>query len=192
LIKDNLNKGKKMVEKYGKKVKELMVKEIKEAFAETNGFVFSSFENVKATEMDSLRRKLRKSGSRYLVMKNRLATKALEEAGLNNLTGILEDKKQVGVGVINDDPVAIAKILIEFAKEKKGFEVANGYLEGQVLTPEKVKELSQMPSREQLLAMVVGTMKAPINGFVGVLSSVLRSLVYALNSLKEKKEQEGK
>ena len=181
-----------MAEKYGKKVKELMVKEMKDAFTENQGFVFSSFDKIKATEMDALRRKLKQSGSKYFVIKNRIGKIALEEAGLKEFTGLLEEKSSVGIGVIKDDPVKIAKLLIEFSKKNKDFKVANGYLEGQVLTPEKIKELSQLPGREQLIAMVMSAMNAPIAGFVGVLSSVLRSLCYAVNAIKEQKEKEGK
>ena len=176
-----------MAEKYGKKVKELMVKEMKDAFTKSGGFVFSSFEKIKATEMDALRRKLKQTGSKYFVIKNRIGKIALEESGLKEFTGFLDEKHAVGISVIEDDPVKVAKVIIDFAKKNKGFQVANGYLEGQILTPEKIKELSQLPGREQLIAMVLGTLKGPINGFVGVLSSVLRSLCYALNSIKEKK-----
>ena len=141
--------------------------------------------------MDALRRKLKQSGSRYFVIKNRLGKIALDEAGLSEFSGILKQRAAVGIGVIREDPVKIAKVMIDFAKANKGFEVANGYLEGQVLTPEKIKELSQLPGREQLIAMVLSVLNGPVTGFVGVLSSVLRSLCYAVNAVKEKKEKEG-
>ena len=179
-----------MAEKYGKKVKELMVKEMKTAFSENAGFVFSNFERVKATEMDALRRNLKLSDSKYFVIKNRIAKFALEEAGLDGeLTALLDENKTVGISVIKDDPVKVAKIMVDFAKKNKSFEVTKGYLEGRSLTPEKIKELSQLPGREQLIAMVMCAMNGPLTGFVGVLSGVMRSLCYALNSLKEKKEQ---
>jgi large subunit ribosomal protein L10 len=181
-----------MAEKYGRKIKELMVREMKDLFSENEGFVFSSFEKIKATDMDAFRRKLRQSGSRYFVIKNRTSKIAMEEAGLKDFTGILEEKKSIGIGVIKEDPVKVAKVMIDFAKENKGFEVANGFLDGRLLTPEKIKELSQLPGREQLIAMVLSAINAPVSGFVGVLSSVLRSLCHTVNALKEKKEKEEK
>jgi large subunit ribosomal protein L10 len=180
-----------MAEKYGKKVKELMIKEMKDAFSKNAGFVFSNFENIKATEMDALRRKLKLSDSKYFVVNNRIGKIALKEAKLDELIGLLEENKTVGIGIIKDDPVKVAKIMVDFAKTNKGFEVAKGYLEGQMLTSEKIKELSQLPGREQLIAMVLSAMNGPITGFVGVLSGVMRSVCYALNALKEKKEQMG-
>ncbi|MGB2629969.1 MAG: 50S ribosomal protein L10 [Candidatus Omnitrophota bacterium] len=180
-----------MAEKYGKKAKELMIKEMKEVFSGSEGFVLSSFEKVKATEMGVLRRKLKQSGSAYFVIKNRLGKIVLDEAGLSEFTGILEQKTAIGVGIIKEDPVKVAKVMADFAKANKGFEIASGYLEGRLLTPEKIKELSQLPGREQLIAMVLSALNGPVSGFVGVLSSILRSLCYAINSIKEKKEKEG-
>lgn len=177
-----------MAEKYGRKVRELMVKEMKDVFSGENGFVLSSIANVKASQIDVLRKKMRKSGSRYMVIKNRLATIALEEAGITGMTDTVSEKNILGIGVIKDDPVLVAKLLMEFSKENKGFKVAKGYLEGRLLEAERIKELAELPSREQLIAMVVGMMNAPIANFVGVLSGVLRSLLYALKAVKEKKE----
>ena len=179
-----------MAEKYGKKVRELMVEEMKDIFSEKKGFVFSSMENLKAADIDVFRKKIRHAGSRYFVIKNSLASRALKEAGIEELTPVVEENSIIGVGVIEEDPVGIAKLLAEFAKEKKGFNISKGYLEGRVLESDRIQELADMPSREQLLAMVVGTMNAPISGFVGTLSAVLRSVMYALNAIKEKKESD--
>jgi len=181
-----------MSDNYGKKVRSLMVSEMKEVFSENKGFVVSSIENIKAAEIDVLRKKMRQSGSRYLVIKNRLARLALAEAGIEGITDTVSEKRILGVGVITEDPVQVAKTMVEFSKKNKGFNVSNGYLEGRVLTTERIKELSELPGREQLLAMVMGMMNAPITGFVGVLSSMLRSLLYAVNAIKEQKEASGK
>ncbi|MFH1837083.1 MAG: 50S ribosomal protein L10 [Candidatus Omnitrophota bacterium] len=178
-----------MVEKYGKKTKKLMVSEMEKVFSENKGFVLSSVENIKASQMDKLRRQMRQSGSNYMVLKNSLAGIALKNAGIEGVTKEVEENKVLGIGIIKEDPVVITKLLAKFAKENNGFILSSGYLEGQVLTAERVKELADLPSRQQLLAMVVGMINSPISGFVGVLSAVVRSLVYALNAVKEKKEK---
>ena len=141
--------------------------------------------------MDSFRKEMRQSGSQYFVIKNRLAGIALEEAGIEELTDIVKENKILGVGVIKEDPVQVAKMMVQFSKKNKGFNVSKGYLEGRVLAPEKIKELSDLPGRQQLIAMVVGMLNTPVSGFVGVLSSVLRSILYALNSIKDRKGQEN-
>ncbi|MFH1411543.1 MAG: 50S ribosomal protein L10 [Candidatus Omnitrophota bacterium] len=179
-----------MVEKYGKRTKELMVTEMRSVLSENKGFIMSSIDNVKASEVDKLRKKMKQAGSRYMVLKNRLAHIALKDAGIEGLEDVVKEKKVMGIGIIKEDPVQIAKLLSEFAKGNQGFNLSEGYLDGRVLAAEKVKELADLPGREQLIAMVVGMMNAPITGFVGVLSSVLRSLVYAVNAVKEKKEKE--
>lgn len=177
-----------MAEKYGRKVRELMVKEMKDVFSDENGFVVSSIANVKAAEIDGLRKQMRQSGSKYLVIKNRLAAIALKEAGIEGIEETVAENNILGIGVIKDDPVLIAKLMMEFSKKNKGFNVSKGYLEGRPLEAERIKELAELPGREQLIAMVVGMMNAPISGFVGVLSGILRSLLYTLKAVKEKKE----
>jgi large subunit ribosomal protein L10 len=180
-----------MAEKYGKKVRELMIREMKDVFSGKKGFVISSFENVKASEMDTFRKKMRQSGSRFMVIKNRLARIALKEAGISELNETMSEKKVLGIGIIEEDPVLVAKLMMEFSKKNKGFKVADGYLEKQPLAAERIKELSELPGREQLIAIVVGTLNAPISNFVGVLSSVVKKILYVLNAVKEKKEKEN-
>ena len=177
-----------MAEKYGKKVKELMVEEMKDIFANDKGFVFASINKISASNIDVLRKKIRKSGSRYLLVKNKLAGIALKEAGIEGLEESVSGNSMMGVGVINEDPIQIAKILVDFSKKEKGFKVESGYFEGDVLEADRVKELSEMPSREQLISMLLGLLNAPIRGFVNVLAAVPKSLLYALNAIKEKSE----
>ena len=179
-----------MAEKYGKKTKKLMIDEMKEVFSENKGFIFSSINNIKASEIDKLRKKMRQSGSYYMVLKNRLAERALKDAGIESFSDKVNEKKVLGIGLIKKDPVQVAKLMAEFAKANKGFKLSEGYLEGQVLAAEKVKELSELPGREQLIAMVVNIINAPISGFVGVLGAINRSLVCVMNAIKEKKEKE--
>jgi large subunit ribosomal protein L10 len=178
-----------MTEKYGKKVKKKMAKDMKDIFADKNGFILSNISNIKASEIDILRSEMRKAGSRYFVLKNRLAQIALKDAGVDGLDDVFNEKKITGLGVVEDDPVQITKIMVDFAKKNKGFELSKGYFEGQVLTKERVKELSALPGKEQLIVMVLSMLNGPITNFVGVLSSLLRSLLYAINAIKEKKEK---
>lgn len=177
-----------MAEKYGKKVRELVVNEMKDVFSGKSGFIFSTVNNIKASEMDILRKKLRHSGSKYLVLKNRLAGIALKELGIEGVSDILNEKNIFGIGIIENDPVQIAKLMTEFSKKNKGFEISKGYLDGMVLEKERIKELAELPGREQLIAKVVYTINAPISNFVGVLGSILRSILCAMNAIKDKKE----
>ncbi len=184
-------KGIKMAEKYGRKVRELMVKEMEGFFDADNGFVLSSFENIKAAKMDSFRKKINGAGSKYVIVKKRLGKMALDNVGLSELKDVFSDEKSIGVALFGDNPVAIAKLMADFAKKNKSFIMSAGCLEGRVFGAEKMKELADMPSRQQLLAMVVGTLNAPITGFVGVMASMVRSICQVVNAIKEKKENES-
>ncbi|HPS20221.1 MAG TPA: 50S ribosomal protein L10 [Candidatus Omnitrophota bacterium] len=177
-----------MAEKYGKKVREMMIKEMESLFSQKRSFIFSSFDGTKAKDIDAFRKKINKVGCRYMIVKKQLGKVALKKAGFEGLEDAFTAKKNVGVTLIEKDPVIVAKILTDYAKENEKFQVVNGCLEGQVLTSDKVKALASLPSREQLIAKALGSMNAPITNFVGVLAAVLRSVCYALNAVKDKKQ----
>ena len=176
-----------MAIKYGSKVRELMVKEMEDVLKKSKGFVLSTSGNIKASDMDGFRKKIKKAGSRHLIVKKRLTKKAFDKAGLSGFDEVLKQKKNVAMTMIHDDPVTIAKILVEFAKANTNFTLTKGYLEGQVFEASKVKQLADLPSREQLIAMMLRAMNGPVSGFAGVMASILRSLCYALNAVKDKK-----
>jgi large subunit ribosomal protein L10 len=177
-----------MAVKYGKKVRELMIRDMDKLFINKNGFVFAQFGNIKAGEMAEFRKKVTKAGSKFFVLKKRLGRVSLEKAGYSELVVVLKDKKNVGVAAVVADPAAIIKIFMEFAKKNEKFVVASGCLEGRVIGSEQIKAIANLPPREQLIAMAIGNMKSPITGFVGVLASVLRSVCTVLNAIKDKKE----
>lgn len=180
-----------MSEKYGRKVKRLMIDEMKDLFAEHKGFFISSLTNISATEIGDLRAEIRKAGSRYFVLKNRLARIAMNESDLSDLGAIMEQHKTLGIGFVTEEPVAIAKKMKKFADDNDGFEVFSGYLEGEILSGERVDEISKMPSREQLLANLVSSVNAPVANFVGVMSTMLRNFVYVIDGIKKKKEEDN-
>ncbi|MDD3088491.1 MAG: 50S ribosomal protein L10 [Candidatus Omnitrophica bacterium] len=176
------------IDKYGKKARQLMVDEMRTVITKNKGFVFSSVQNIKASDMDGFRKKMKQSGSRYFILKKRLAKIALNESGLSELSNMTELEKPLGMSVIKDDPVNIIKMMMEFAKQHKGFVVEGGYFDGMVLDSDKVKRLSELPGREQLIAMVLRAMNGPASSFVGVLAATLRSFMHAVNAIKEKKQ----
>ncbi|KKW32601.1 MAG: 50S ribosomal protein L10, partial [Candidatus Uhrbacteria bacterium GW2011_GWA2_52_8d] len=86
-----------------------------------------------------------------------------------------------------DDEVAAAKLIAEFAKDRETIQILGGILEGKFVGSDAIKQLATLPSREQLLAMLVRSLNAPISGFVHVLAGNLRSLVYVLNAIRAAK-----
>jgi large subunit ribosomal protein L10 len=117
-------------------------------------------------------------------------TIAAKELGYgDDLIKYFEGPTSVAFGY--DDPVAPAKVLVEFMKDHKGIELKAGLVNGKLVTVEEIKALAKLPSREELVAKALGSMKAPITNLVFVLSGTLRSLLYALNAVKEKKQAEA-
>ena len=89
---------------------------------------------------------------------------------------------------VQEDPVSPAKALVEFAKQNEVFELKAGVLDGKLLAIDDIKALAELPSREELLAKMLGSMSAPATNFVGVLAAVPRSLVQVLAAIKDQKE----
>lgn len=177
-----------MTQKFGGKVRELLVKEAAKAFASEHGFIFSTFDKVKVSEMDGFRRKLRgMAGVKYLLVKKTLARKALKDAGLEELASVFETRKNVGVMTVPKDAAAAAKLLREFSKSNANFAVSSGYIDRQVLGADKIRMLAELPSRGELLTMTVRTLNAPAANFVYVFAAMLRKLCYALNAVKDNK-----
>lgn len=168
-----------------KEQKKEILDALKDKLAKSKSVVFSSDEGATVKSVETLRKELKQNGAEYFVTKKtllKLATKDLEgENQVENLKG------SVGVTLSYDDEVAGARLVNKFAKDKQTFELSGGILEGAFILPEKIKTLANLPSKEQLLATVVGTIKAPITGLVGVLSGNTRNLVGVLNAIKEKK-----
>lgn len=142
----------------------------------------TDFTGVAVQPMTDLRRRLRRVGGEYVVVKNTLALRAL---GLAAVPG-LEPEFSGPTGVVfgTADPVALAKVLADFQKENGVLQVKAGLVEGRRLGPDEVKRLATLPSREQLLAQLGGALQAPLAGFVGVLSGVLWQFVGALEALR--------
>lgn len=157
-----------------------------EKVGKAKGLVFANFDGLKVKEIEALRQKCREAGIDYLVAKKTLMKLAFKEAGIKDV-----DPKTFAKGVASvfgyEDEVAPAKIIGEFAKTHEALSPIGGILENNFIDQSKVIELSRLPSKQELLAKVVGSIQAPVSGFVGVLSGTLRSLVCALNAIKESK-----
>jgi large subunit ribosomal protein L10 len=142
-----------------------------------NVFV-TDFQGLNVARMTELRRRLRAAGSRYVVVKNSLAQRALAVNGLPALPAAF--KGQVGLVLAGADPLPAAKVVGEFAKEFQKPSVKAGLLEGKTVEPSYVKRLGEIPSREALLGM-----------FAGALNSILYQVVGALEALRTERDQQA-
>ena len=167
--------------------KELIIAEIEKELKKHPTFFVARHDAVPAEKLDKLRAKLRASQTRYLVVKNSLGKKVFERAKMKDILSYIQGA--CGLAFTGGDPVLPSKTLMEFAKENESFKVQAGYLNGRLVGAEQIKVLAMLPSREVMLAKVVGTLQAPIAGFVGVLAGTLRKVVSALDAIAKKKSQ---
>jgi large subunit ribosomal protein L10 len=148
----------------------------------------TDYRGLTVHEVEELRGLLRDQGMTYRVSKNtllRIASKnnpALADVDPATFSG------PMALAMGFDDEVAPARVIFQYAKKHDALEIVGAITgDGQVLTASQVKALANLPTREQLIAQVVGTIAAPLTGFVGVMSGNLRSIVYVLNALQEAK-----
>lgn len=145
---------------------------------------------LKANQSVELKKKFYKIDSGFNVIKNSLFKIALEKSNQPVPQGL--EAKANAVIFSSDQISESAKVISEFIRENKGvLTITSGILNGKLIAAEKIADLANLPSREILLAQVLGTMKAPISGFVNVLAGNNRKLVTVINAIKEKKEKEA-
>ena len=172
--------------KVGKFYKEKMAASVKEGVKSKSTTFVVSFRGISSAKMDNLRKDLKRKKADVLVSKTSVSRIALKEAQLESLSNGLQGSTALVLS--NADASEISKILVRFAKDFEGFVVQGGVLDGAVLTPTQIKTLSDLPSREALLAKLMGTMNAPLTRFAGALNAKTREF---LSILKQKSEQGG-
>lgn len=163
-----------------------VVEELKTKFNDSSSVVLVDYKGLNVQEATELRETFREAGVDYKVYKNTLAEIAVKELGYDDLIEYLVGPTAIAFS--EDDPVAPAKILTEAIRKYRKMALKGGIVDGKIIDIEGVRELAELPSREELIAKMLGSMNAPISNFVGVLNGTMRALVYALNGIKEQKE----
>jgi large subunit ribosomal protein L10 len=156
-----------------------------EKMQNSEGLILADFSGLTVSEVNDLRRKCRAQGVEFRVVKNRLARRAATAAELADLDDLLKGPTAIAFGF--ESPVEPAKVLAEFAKENEKVSIKGGMLEGKVISLAEVKALSELPGREELLAMIARGFNAPTQGFVNVLTGTVSAFVRALNAVAEQR-----
>ena len=165
-----------------------MIAELLDRIEEHPDFVITEYMGSTVLDLELVRKNLRPISSEYVVVKNSIARVALDKLKLEEAKALIDGG--IGISLSGKDIIATCKVLVNFTKDHEKFKIKGAVIDGKLVPATKVKELASLPSKEALLAQVVGTMKAPITGFVMVLGGVLRKFIYAINAVKEKKEKE--
>ena len=168
--------------------KAAVIEELNGQLATAQAVVVAEYRGLSVESLTKLRKEARQSGVYLRVLKNTLAKRCIADSSFADLSG-----NMVGplIYAISEDPVAAAKVLVNFAKENDKLVVTAGAMPGQVMDVNGVKALATMPSREELLAKLLGTMQAPIAKFVRTLNEVPSKFVRGLAAVRDQKESQG-
>ncbi|UCD55019.1 MAG: 50S ribosomal protein L10 [Candidatus Omnitrophota bacterium] len=175
-----------MEEKYGISTKQFMREELKEKFKSSPNFFITNYKGLDALQLDTLRKELNKSASKYFVVKNSIVKRVFDELDMKEFSQFI--KGEVGIGFIGD-VVGASKIFVQLSKKHPSFKLNCAFLDGNREGADRIKHLATLPPKEVLMALALLYMKSPITGFVGVLKNLLRNFVYAINEIKNKKEE---
>ncbi len=163
-----------------------LVKNLAEKLKNSKAVVFSDFKGLTVKNMTELRSELSQKGVDMKVIKKTLLTIALKDAGVE--LDATKFEGQIAVAVAREDEVEAAKIIAKMARLNENLKIVGGLLGKKILSKEEVVALSKLPSKEEMLGRLVGTLNAPISGFVNVLAGNLRGLVQVLKAVGESKE----
>lgn len=166
--------------------KKRIAQNLNERFSKAAVVIVSDYKGLDVAAINDLRGKLRQEDVEFQVAKNSLLIRASEETDV----ALIKDsfKGPSAVALSYGDPVAPAKILTEFAKENKVFEIKVGVMGGKILDASSIKALSALPSREVLLGSLVATLNSVPTGFVRTLAEIPRRLMNVLQAVRDQKE----
>lgn len=167
--------------------KQLMYDEIKRRAKDATLF-FSSFDRLTVSDLEELRNGIRDTAGECLVAKKTLVKRYFNELDVPVIDGLFDGP--VLLTTVKNEPQAVSKLLVNFAKQNKNFKVTGVYIEGVLQNAAVVTELSTMPSREQLLSSLLSSMQAPITNFVFGLNAIIRNFVVVVNEIKKQKEEQ--
>lgn len=165
--------------------KEGLVAEIKDRFANSEAVIMADYRGLSVKEMQQLRVKVREVGGDIKVYKNSLTEIAIRELALPNMDEYLQGP--TAFVFIAEDAVAPAKALTAFAKEHQALELKGGFVQNQVVNADGVKAIATLPSREELIAKLLGTMQNPIVGFARVLNGPVEAFARTVQAVADQK-----
>jgi len=165
--------------------KEIIVKNLTEEFKNSKATVFTDYRGLKASEMNALKKELKKEGTNLGVIKKSLIALSLKNAKMG--VDVKDMNGQLAVTVSKDDEVISAKILSKFSESNENLKILGGTLGNKSMTVDEILDLAKLPGKEELLAKIVGSLNAPMSGFVNVLNGNTRSLVNVLKAIGESK-----
>jgi large subunit ribosomal protein L10 len=171
--------------------KERVVAELTERLRTTETLLVADYRGLTMPQIDELRSKLIEHGARFTVVKNTLTRRAAEAAGSDMLLALLEGPTAIAFLESDGDPVAVAKALVDAARETRVLQVRGGVLEGRPIEAAEIESLAKLPPLDVLRSQVLATVIAPITGFVALFTAPLQDLYGLIDARIEQLEARG-
>jgi large subunit ribosomal protein L10 len=168
--------------------KQAVVAEVSTELAKAQAVILAEYRSLRVGEMTALRKKARSAGIYLRVLKNTLARRAVAETPFKGLSQNMVGPLAYG---ISSDPVAVAKVLQEFARENDKFVIRAGAMPNVMMTPREVADLAKMPSRQELLATLLGTLQAPLAKLVRTMNEVPGKFARTVAAVRDQKEKQA-
>ncbi len=162
--------------------KERLVAELTERLRTTETLLVADYRGLTMPQIDDLRTKLLEHGARFAVVKNTLTRRAAEAAGTDTLLALLEGPTAIAFLESGGDPVAVAKALVDAARETRVLEVRGGLLEGRPVEPSEIESLAKLPPVDVLRSQVLGAITAPLTAIIGLFTAPLQDLYGLLDA----------
>jgi len=170
-----------------KEKKKVILQDLTDRFSKSKSLVFLGFQGLTVKDNQALRRKMRTEGIDYVVAKKTLIKKGMDGVEIKG-TENFAPEGPVAVVIGYEDEIAPARIAKEFGKTNDKVKILGGVMNSELIDGESMKQIASLPGKDQLRAQLIGTINAPVSGFVNVLAGVERSLLNVLNAVAEKKK----
>lgn len=171
--------------KLNKEEKGQVIEELKDKFSKAKAVILTDYKGMTVAELSELRGLLRGAKVDYRVIKNTFARIASEDTPISTAKDAF--KGSVGLAIGYDDPVAVAKKVIEFTRKSEKLRLSGGVIEGKFCVANDIRAIAELPPKEVLLSMLAGAFQAPLSKIAGALSATVSSFAYAMEALKTKK-----
>ena len=172
-----------------KQIKKDAVESLTTKFKKAKSVVMTDYRGMTVAEMTNLRKALRAERIEYRIAKNRLARIAIKEAGSEAADEFLIGTTAIAFGY--DDPFVPALILNEFAKTSEKLKFKGGLLDGKKINIATIEKLAKLPSKEQLLSRLLGSLQGPSSKLAMAINQAASKIVYALKAIEEQKKAQG-
>ncbi len=167
--------------------KKELVTQLHEDLGDSQAVFVTDYIGLNVEKITKLRKNIKGAGGTFKVVKNTLLRRAAKDTPADVVNDLFIGP--TAIAMVKGDPLGVAKALVDFAKDNEALEIQGGILGTQVLDLDRIQSLAKMPSKEVLLAKMLGSLNAPITNFVGVLAAMPRQLLYVLKAIENQKMQ---